>query len=169
MKKPLPEDAFDAKLKALSQLRQPDAKLQPLDNSGVDADDRVERYRRRAREATASAISSGRRVIRHWNLDYSMLGDRKFTVAIRIAMTSHGAITSAEIVDKARYAGDHDLPRDPRSARRNAVTLSSPKSGSRFPAIIARVMEFHAITLDPRDAASQREVARDPKGRKGSE
>jgi hypothetical protein len=147
VKKPLPEDAFDAKLKALSQLRQPDAKLQPLDNSGVDAD------------TASSGIAGGHasysirdfvraQVIRHWNLDYSMLGDRKFTVAIRIAMTSHGAITSAEIVDKARYAGD-TIFREIAISARNAVTLSSPIPLP--PGDYRPVMDF-TITLDPRDA-----------------
>ncbi|HEY1709332.1 MAG TPA: hypothetical protein VGG10_13780 [Rhizomicrobium sp.] len=147
-KKPLPEDAFDAKLKALSQLRQPDAELQPLDNSGVDAD-------------TASNGASGghasyslrdfvrAQVIRHWNLDYSMLGGRRFTIAIRVAMTSQGTIDSAEIVDKTRYAGDA-IFREIALSARNAVTLSSPIPLP--PGDYQPVMNF-TITLDPRDAA----------------
>jgi hypothetical protein len=85
--------------------------------------------------------------LRHWNLDYSILGDRRFSVAIRVQMTSAGVISSAEIVDKQRYTADAIFHEIALSAR-NAVTLSSPiplPPGSYRP-----TMNF-VIDLDPRD------------------
>ncbi len=144
--KPTPEDAFDAKLRALSQLRVPDAKPQALDNAGSDA-------QTLSTDATGGHASYSLRdfvraqVLRHWNLDYSMLGDKRFTVPIRVEMTSKGVITRAEIVDTARYTGDAIYHEISLSAR-NAVTLSSPiplPPGNYQP-----VMDF-VINLNPRD------------------
>lgn len=146
-KKPIPEDAFDAKLRALAQLRQPDAKLTPLEGSG-------------AYESTAGDASGGQatyslrdfvraQVLRHWNLDYSALGDKHFTIAIRVDMTNHGVIMLSDIVDKGRYASD-PIFREIALSARNAVTLSSPiplPPGSYRP-----VMRF-VLNLDPRDTS----------------
>lgn len=145
-KKPIPEDAFDAKLRALAQLRQPDAKLQPLENSGAD-------------ESTAGAGNGQAtyslrdfvraQVLRHWNLDYSTLGDKRLTIAIRVEMTNHGVITLSDIVDKGRYSSD-PIFREIALSARNAVTLSSPIPLP--PGSYQRVMRF-VLNLDPRDTS----------------
>jgi hypothetical protein len=144
--KQLPQDAFDAKLRALAQLRQPDAKPVILNNSGSDS-------QTLSSDAAGGQASYSLRdfvraqVLRHWNLDYSILGDRRFSVAIRVAMTSRGVITSAEIVDRQRYTADAIFHEIALSAR-NAVTLSSPiplPPGSYKP-----LMDF-VIDLNPRD------------------
>ncbi len=143
--KPLPEDAFDAKLHALAQLRQPDAKPQPLENTG--SDDQT------TGDATGSHASYSLRdfvraqVLRHWNLDYSVLGDRRFSVPIRIEMTNRGVIATAEIVDKTSYAGDAIYHEIALSAR-NAVLLSSPIPLP--PGNYQAVMNF-VLDLNPRD------------------
>jgi hypothetical protein len=144
--KPIPQDAFDAKLRALAQLRQPDAKPVILNNTGSDA-------QTLSTDANGGHASYSLRdfvraqVLRHWNLDYSILGERRFSVAIRVQMTSAGVIASAEIVDKQRYTADAIFHEIALSAR-NAVTLSSPiplPPGSYRP-----LMNF-VIDLDPRD------------------
>jgi len=143
--KPLPQDAFDAKLHALAQLRQPDAKLQPLENTGADDQTSGDAAGSRATYSLRDFVRA--QVLRHWNLDYSILGDHRFTVAIRIEMTSHGVIILSEIVDKARYAND-PIYREVALSARNAVTLSSPiplPTGSYQP-----VMAF-VLNLNPRD------------------
>jgi hypothetical protein len=144
-KKPLPEDAFDAKLHALSQLRQPDAKLKPLDNSGTDDATIGGDVGTHATYSLRDYVRA--QVLRHWNLDYSMLGDHRFVVAIRVEMTNHGVITVSEIVDKARYTTDPIYHEIALSAR-NAVTLSSPIPLP--PGTYQPVMSF-VLNLNPRD------------------
>jgi hypothetical protein len=144
-KKPLPQDAFDAKLRALAQLRQPDTKLTPLENAG---------------SAEQSAGGAGgtltgyslrdfvrAQVLRHWNLDYGILGGRRFSVPVRVVMKSNGVIISSDIVDKSRYATDPVYHEIALSAR-NAVTLSSPIPLP--PGNYRAVMSF-VLDLDPRD------------------
>jgi len=144
-KKPLPEDAFDAKLHALSQLRQPDAKLQPLENTGSDAD-------------TASNASGGNasyslkdfvraQILRHWNLDYSILGERHFAIPLRVEMTSLGVIDKVEIVDTAAYKTDAIYHEVALSAK-NAAILSSPIP---LPPGNYAAVSIFVLTLDPRD------------------
>jgi hypothetical protein len=143
--KPLPEDAFDAKLHALAQLRQPNAKLQPLENTGTDDET--------AGQATGNHASYSLRdfvraqVLRHWNLDYSVLGDRRFTVPVRVEMTSRGVIASAKIMDQAKYAEDA-IYREIALSARNAVLLSSPIPLP--PGNYQAVMNF-VLDLNPRD------------------
>jgi hypothetical protein len=142
-KKPLPEDAFDAKLRALAQLRQPETKPTPLENTGSDAQG----------EGVGTLTGYSLRdfvraqVLRHWNLDYSLLGERRFSVRIRIKMTSNGVITLSDIVDKPRYAAD-PVYREIALSARNAVTLSSPIPLP--PGQYRAVMSF-VLNLDPRD------------------
>lgn len=143
--KPIPEDSFDAKLHALSQLRQPDAKLQPLENSGTDDQTMGASSGTHASYSLRDFVRA--QVLRHWNLDYSILGDHRFVVAVRVTMTNHGVITSSEVVDKARMSADATFREIALSAR-NAVTLSSPiplPPGSYQPE-----MTF-TLNLDPRD------------------
>jgi outer membrane biosynthesis protein TonB len=144
--KPVVEDAFDAKLKALAQLRQPDSRPSVLNATG--SDDQTFASDAPGGGATYSLKDFVRaQVLRHWNLDYSILGERRFSVPIRVEMTAKGVITNAEIVEKARYAGDAIYHEIALSAK-NAVTLSSPiplPPGNYKP-----VMDF-VLDLDPRD------------------
>ncbi|HEX2593864.1 MAG TPA: hypothetical protein VHL34_20360 [Rhizomicrobium sp.] len=143
--KPLPDDAFDAKLRALAQLRQPDAKLKPLDNAGTDATTTGDTGGSHATYSLRDFVRA--QVLRHWNLDYSILGDRHLSVSIRVSMSSAGVIVSSDIVDMSRYQTDAVF-REVALSARNAVTLSSPiplPPGS-YPA-----MQTFVIALDPRD------------------
>jgi hypothetical protein len=142
-KKQVPLDAFDAKLRALAQLRQPDA-VRPLDNQGAES--------RTAGEDGGISGYSLRdyvraQVLRHWSLDYSVLGERRFSVPIRVEMTARGVIAKAEIVDRARYAVDPVYHEIALSAR-NAVILSSPIPLP--PGHYSPVMNF-TLNLDPAD------------------
>lgn len=144
-KKPLPEDAFDAKLRALAQLRQPDTKLTPLENAGSDAQTTGEAVGTLAGYSLRDFVRA--QVLRHWNLDYSLLEERRFSVLIRVEMKSNGVITLSDIVDKPRYAAD-PIYREIALSARNAVTLSSPIPLP--PGKYRAVMSF-VLDLDPRD------------------
>jgi len=144
--KPVVEDAFAAKLRAMAMLRQPDAK--PAVQNAMGSDDRTFASDAPGGGATYSLTDFVRaQVLRHWNLDYSILGEQHFSVAIKVQMTARGVITSAEIVDKARFAGDAIYHEIALSAK-NAVTLSSPIPLP--PGTYKPVMDF-VLNLDPRD------------------
>ena len=64
-------------------------------------------------------------VERRWGPDLAALGNRSFSVRIRVEMTGQGVVTKADVVPDPRFAGDADYQAIARSAR-NAVLLSSP-------------------------------------------
>ena len=88
-------------------------------------------------------------VLRHWNLDYAALAERRFSVLIRVEMKSNGAIIVSDIVDKTRYAAD-PVYREIALSARNAVTLSSPIP---LPPGNYRALMSFVLDLDPRDTA----------------
>jgi hypothetical protein len=115
-------DDFVIKLRRLAALRQPD----------VDA--RISNSRSSPSRASSmtdamalSYISDFIRaqVARRWSLDLATLGNRTFSVLIRIEITSAGVVTKADLVRDARLATDKAYLDVARSAR-NAVLLSSP-------------------------------------------
>jgi hypothetical protein len=122
-RKPAPEDALDAKLRALARLRQPDSKLK-LEGTG---------------ESNVAASNGGApgegtysirdyvraQIERRWSLDLARLAGRNFVIPIRIVMKHDGTIASAEIVDLARSKTDV-IYRDIAISARNAALLSSP-------------------------------------------
>jgi hypothetical protein len=122
-RKPVPIDNLDAKLRALARMKMPERTLPALDNDGAaDVDAGI--------GAPGDALYSLRdfvraQVERRWNLDFSRMGKRKFSIALHVAMKKDGTIEKAEIVDRARYAADAVFRSIALSAR-NAVLLSSP-------------------------------------------
>jgi hypothetical protein len=87
-------------------------------------------------------------VERRWGLDLATLGDKTFSVLIRVEMTGAGVVTKAEIVRDARFGADKAYQDIARSAR-NAVLLSSPFA---LPAgHYGDVMDF-TLSLNTRDA-----------------
>ncbi|MDE1938976.1 MAG: cell envelope integrity protein TolA [Alphaproteobacteria bacterium] len=123
-KKQAPEDALDAKLRALARLRQPPTKLN-LQGTGAS---NVEAASSGAQgnQATYSIRDYVRaQVERRWYYNFSKLGGRTVIVPIRIAMKRDGTIVSAEIVEEER--AKHDVAyRDVALSARNAALLSSP-------------------------------------------
>ena len=51
-------------------------------------------------------------VMRRWNLDLELLGSQRIIVALHVMMKANGTISTAEIVDKHRYATDAVYPPD---------------------------------------------------------
>jgi len=140
-----PEDAVEAKLRGLAQLRQPDAMLSLDNDSTADTDSTNGKT---GDEATYSLRDYIRAVVeRRWSLDFGMLGKRDFKIAIHVKMTRDGKVTLAEIVDKERYKKDAVFREIALSAR-NAVILSSPFSLP--PGTYRDVMDM-VIAFDPKD------------------
>ncbi|MBU6297755.1 MAG: hypothetical protein KGJ79_06925 [Alphaproteobacteria bacterium] len=145
-RKPAPEDALDAKLRVLAQLRQPPTKLnlQGTGASNVDAASNG----MPGNEATYSIRDYVRaQVERRWYYDFAKLGGRNVTVPIRIAMKRDGTIVSADIVEEER--AKHDVAyRDVALSARNATLLSSPITLP--PGDYPKVMHM-TLDMNPRD------------------
>jgi len=141
-----PIDNIEARLRALSRLRQQPASLPALDNAaqenatsdGAVSDDDAAYAVRDFVRATAE---------RHWNLDFKSLGPRRYAIPLRITMRNNGLIVSVQIVDRARYNAD-PIYRSISLSARNAVTLSSPIQLP--PGDYPETMEMTLI-FDPKD------------------
>jgi hypothetical protein len=147
--KPVVHDDFLNRLNALSKLRAPETDTQALHGQGETRDESTTNDAEPSNDATYSLRDYIRaQVMRRWNLDLSAPGGRAIIVALHVVMKSNGRITTAEIVDKHRYATDAAYRQIALSAR-NAVLLSSPiqlPPGNYPP---ETEMTIH---LDPRDA-----------------
>jgi hypothetical protein len=116
-------DDFELKLQRLAELRQP----------GMDA--RISNSHVSPKRAAPMSDTMGQsnvvsdfiraQVERRWSLDLATLGNKTFSVLIRIQITGAGVVTRADIVSDARLAADNTYQDIARSAR-NAVLLSSP-------------------------------------------
>jgi len=112
-----PRDEFESKLERLAKLRYPGPEARTRDRASPSpASDN-------ARSNVSDFIRS--QVERRWSLDLAPLGNRTFSVLIRIEMTGAGVVTRADIVRDTRLAADKTYQDVARSAR-NAVLLSSP-------------------------------------------
>jgi hypothetical protein len=116
-------DELERKLRRLATLRQPDAdsRLSKSDASqtrGLPVSNAVG-------ESLAVSDFVRAQVERRWGLDLVRLGNRTFSVLIRVEMTGAGVVTKAEIVRDARFAADKAY-QDIALSARNAVLLSSP-------------------------------------------
>ena len=140
-----PEDAVEARLRGLAQLRQPDAELS-LEN---DATGDTNSTNGKTGDKAAYSLRDYIRAVveRRWGLDFAMLGKRDFKIAIHVEMTHNGKVILAEIVDKKRYRTDAVFREIALSAR-NAVILSSPFV---LPPGQYRDVMNMVITFDPRD------------------
>lgn len=146
--KPPPDD-FQNRLNALSKLRAPETDTQALHGAGESRAESTSDDAAPGSEAIYSLRDYIRaQVMRRWNLDLSAPGGRAIVVVLRIVMKSNGTISTAEIVDKHRYATDAAYRRIAMSAR-NAVLLSSPISLP--PGTYAAETEI-TLRLNPMDA-----------------
>lgn len=123
-RKPAPVDALDAKLRALSRLKQPDNNLKITAGQGVSNVDAANG------PIGDSATYSIRdyvlaQVLRRWTVNFSRTGARHFDIPIRVVMKRDGTIAVAEIVEAGRAKTDV-IYRDIAIGARNAVLLSSP-------------------------------------------
>lgn len=121
---PLP-DALEIKLRNLAQLRQPivDARL-------TDKGEGLSRASAMKQEAALSSDAAIRDFLRdqiehHWSPDLAILRGRNISVLIRVAITSAGLITKAEIVNNPALGID-PVYDDIAASARDAALLSSP-------------------------------------------
>ena len=148
LKKQPPPDELDARLKALSELRQPDTDARLLDSPGLSNLSATSNGAKLGAQATYSMKDYVRaQVERRWSLNLGRLGDRNLLIPIRIQMKRDGTITKAEIVDADRTKSDKLYNFIAVSAR-NAVLLSSPVAlpAGRYSDTMDMVLE-----LNPRD------------------
>ncbi|HEY5048751.1 MAG TPA: hypothetical protein VII49_12110 [Rhizomicrobium sp.] len=141
-------DTMDAQLRTLAKLHEPQTNLPVLDNAGesnIDATSNDAAMGARAAYRVKDYIRN--QVERRWSLNLSRIGDRNYVVLINIKLKRNGAITKAEIVDKARFASDIAY-RDVALSARNAVLLSSPIA---LPAGQLQTPMDMTLRLDPRD------------------
>lgn len=122
---PKPIDDLDNRLNALSKLKAPETSTQALSGPGEQVTDAQSDATPGGEAAYALRDYVRAQVMRRWNLDLSLLGQRKWVVALHVVMKSSGRITEAEVVDKHRYATDAVFRQIAMSAK-NAVLLSSP-------------------------------------------
>jgi hypothetical protein len=123
-RKPAPQDALDAKLRALARLKQPDTPLK------LDAGQGVSNIDAANGPPGDSATYSIRdyvlaQVLRRWTLDLGRARGNTLVVPIRVAMKRDGTIASADIIETGRAKTDV-IYRDIAIGARNAVLLSSP-------------------------------------------
>ncbi len=145
---PKPIDDLENRLNALSKLKAPETATQPLTGPGESRTDSESDDAPGGEAAYALRDYVRAQVMRRWNLDLSLLGQRKWIVALHVVMKASGRITEAEVVDKHRYATDAVFRQIAMSAK-NAVLLSSPilLPAGNYPAETEMT-----IQLNPRDA-----------------
>lgn len=135
-----PEDELSAKLRALAQLRQPEADLPRADN-----------------EASAGGNGSGAgayslkdfvraQILRRWWPDLKIPGARNLPVLVRITLLRTGIIDDVVILDQQRFTNDKPFRNMALSAR-NAALLASPLELP--PGHYEKVMRI-TIDLDPK-------------------
>ena len=147
--RPKPVDDLDNRLNALSKLRAPETDTQALTGPGQSRAESSSDDAAAGSDAAYALRDFVRaQVMRRWNLDLSLLGDRKWIVALRVVMKSNGAIREADVVDKRRYATDAIFRQIAMSAK-NAVLLSSPIA---LPAGSYPAETEMTLNLNPRDA-----------------
>jgi hypothetical protein len=117
-------DEIELKLQRLAQTLQPGADARPATRDPNPA--RVAPMRGTGADGTYRVTDFVRaQVERRWGPDLAALGNRIFSVRIRVEMTGQGVVTKADVVPDPRLDGDADYQAIARSAR-NAVLLSSP-------------------------------------------
>jgi hypothetical protein len=147
--RPKPVDDLDNRLNALSKLRAPETDTQALTGPGQSRAESTSNDAAAGSDAAYALRDFVRaQVMRRWNLDLSLLGERKWIVALRVVMKSNGTIREAEVVDKHRYATDAVFRQIAMSAK-NAVLLSSPIA---LPAGSYPAETEMTLNLNPRDA-----------------
>ena len=117
----VPEDELSAKLRALAQLKTPDAALPNADNSaapGGGGDGAGE-----GNYALKDFIRA--QILRRWLPDLSIPGARNMPVLVRIRLLKSGVIDDVTIVDQQRFH-DRQAFRNMALSARDAALLASP-------------------------------------------
>src|SRR5689334_1038851 len=137
-----PEDELSAKLRALAQLKTPDAALPNADNStapGGGGDGAGE-----GNYALKDFIRA--QILRRWLPDLSIPGARDMPVLVRIRLLKSGAIDDVAIVDQRRFYSDKAFHNMALSAR-DAALLASP---IQIPGVKYEKTQTVTIDLDPK-------------------
>jgi hypothetical protein len=114
-----PQDELSAKLRALAQLRQPEADLPAADNeTGAGG---------HGNGAGSYSLKDFVRaqILRRWWPDLSIPGARNLPVLVRIELLRNGVIADVEILDRQRFLTDRPF-RNMAISARNAALLASP-------------------------------------------
>jgi outer membrane biosynthesis protein TonB len=117
-------DDLDLKLQKLAKLRQPDIDTR-ISKSDASSSHASPMSNNAAGDSYAVSDVIRAQVERRWGPDLAALGDKSYSVLIRVEITGEGVVTKAEIVNDSRFAADKTYRDIARSAR-NAVLLSSP-------------------------------------------
>jgi hypothetical protein len=137
-----PEDELSAKLRALAQLKTPDAALPNADNTAVPGGGGEG-----AGEGNYALKDFIRaQILRRWLPDLSIPGARDMPVLLRIRLLKSGAIDDVGIVDQRRFYSDKAFHNMALSAR-NAALLASP---IQIPGVKYEKTQTLTIDLDPR-------------------
>lgn len=147
--RPVVHDDFQNRLNALSKLRAPETDTRALHGEGETRAETASNDAEPGNDAAYSLRDYIRaQVLRRWTLDLAAPGGRAIVVALHIVMKANGVISTAEVVDRHRYATDAAYRQIAMSAR-NAVLLSSP---IQLPPGTYPAESDMTIRLDPRDA-----------------
>jgi len=138
-----PEDELSARLRALAQLKTPDAALPNADNSaapggGIGDDSGEGNY------ALKDFIRA--QILRRWLPDLSTPGTRNMPVLLRIRLLKSGVIDDVAIVDQQRFHVDKIFHEMALSAR-DAALLASP---IQIPGVHFQKTQTLTIDLDPK-------------------
>jgi hypothetical protein len=137
-----PQDELSARLRALAQLKTPDAALPNADNSaapgGMGGDDGEGNY------ALKDFIRA--QILRRWLPDLSIQGARDMPVLVRVRLLKSGVIDDVTIVDQQRFHLDKVFRNMALSAR-DAALLASP---IQIPGTRYEKTQTLTISLDPK-------------------
>jgi len=136
-----PVDELSARLRALAQLKTPDATLPNADNTatpGGGGGDGEGNY------ALKDFIRA--QILRRWLPDLSIAGTRNMPVLLRIRLLKSGAIDDVAIVDQQRFHVDKVF-RDMALSARDAALLASP---IQIPGVRYEKTQTLTIDLDPK-------------------
>jgi hypothetical protein len=137
-----PEDELSAKLRALAQLKTPDAALPNADNAAAPG-------------GTGSGEGEGNyalkdfiraQILRRWLPDLSIPGARNMPVLVRIRLLKSGVIDDVFVVDQQRFVTDKAF-RDMALSARDAALLASP---IQWPGGLKQKSQTLTINLDPK-------------------
>ncbi len=143
---PAPLDPLDAKLKALSELRAPEAATAD-ERTGAGKTSMIAVNEASPGELAAAKDLIRVQVMRRWNLDLKNLPGGEVSVPIRVLVGSDGVVLKAELIDTPR-SGDPGYREIALSAK-NAVLMSSPFT---LPPGHYRGKMDLVLDLNPRDA-----------------
>ena len=137
-----PEDELSAKLRALAQLKTPDAVLPNADNTaapgGAGSGEGEGNY------ALKDFIRA--QILRRWLPDLSIPGARNLPVLVRVRLLKSGVIDTVFVVDQERFRTDKAF-RDMALSARDAALLASP---IQWPGGLSQKSQTLTIDLDPK-------------------